>query len=138
MSPIRPVTLFLGIAICFTLSGCGDFTLADKSRDVVLSRAEYEQLKTLAREPSQVGRYQLHRDGSRTWRLDTATGRLCLMLTSDADWKKDASQQSSCLADDATAATERHNLYPSTYDPQGRPILQVPNLGPPYTSILNR
>jgi len=131
MKPIRPVTLFLGITICFTLCGCGSLTLADKSKEVVLTRAEYEQLKTLAREPNQVGRYQLHRDGSRAWRLDTATGRLCLMLTSDADWKKDASQRLSCLADDATAATERHNLYPSTYDPLGRPILQVFNLGPP-------
>jgi hypothetical protein len=47
MKPIRPVTLFLGITICFTLCGCDSLTLVDKSRDVVLSRAEFEQLKTL-------------------------------------------------------------------------------------------
>jgi|SRR5678810_1385005 len=127
----RVVALILGVAITLTLSGCGDYTISDKSKEVVLSRTEYEQLKALAREPSQVGRYQIHRDGSRTWRLDTATGRFCLMLTSEADWKGAASEQTNCVTDDYIAATERHNLYPSTYDPQGRPIIQVPNLGPP-------
>jgi len=132
MKPNRLAALALGtIAISLSLCGCDSFTIVEKSKDVVLPRAEYEQLKTLAREPSQVGRYQLHHDSGRTWRLDTATGRICLMLTSDEDWKKDTSQQSSCVAEDAIAATERHNLYPATYDPQGRPILQVFNLGQP-------
>ena len=130
MKSIRLVALVLCIAISTTLCGCGDYALSDKSKEVVLSRAEYEQLKALAREPNQVGRYQIHREGSRTWRLDTATGRLCLTLTSDADWKGAGSEQLNCLVDNFTAATERHNLYPSTYDPQGRPILQLPNLGP--------
>src|SRR6266436_6286048 len=93
MNAIRPLTLVLGIAISFTLCGCGDFTVADKSKEVVLSRAEYEQLKALAKQPNQVGRYQIHREGNRTWRLDTATGRLCLMLTVEADWNETASEQ---------------------------------------------
>lgn len=50
MKSIRPVALVLGIAISFTLCGCGDFTVADKSKEVVLPRAEYEQLKALAGE----------------------------------------------------------------------------------------
>lgn len=126
----RQATLILGIATFFTLCGCGDYTISDKSREVALSKAEYEQLKALAREPNQVNRYQLHHDSGRTWRLDSATGRLCLMLTSEADWKKEGSAQMSCLTDDAIAATERHNLYPATYDLQGRPILHPFNAGP--------
>lgn len=36
----------------------------------------------------QLGRYQLQRDTGRTWRLDTATGDICLMLAPETDWKK--------------------------------------------------
>ena len=43
-----------------------------------------QQIATL----KSVGRYQLHQNGFRTWRLDTVTGEDCLLLTSDADWKK--------------------------------------------------
>jgi hypothetical protein len=129
MKPNRLAVLVSGIPICFAFYGCESFTIVEKSRDVVLPRAEYEQLESLAMQPSQVGRYQLHHEGSRTWRLDTATGRTCLMLTSEADWQKDTPQLFSCVADDSVAATERHNLYPATYDQQGRPMLQVFNLG---------
>ena len=77
----RPVLLF--VLVC-SMSGCDDFQLADKSKEVVISKSEYEQLKAAvaASQAKQVGRYQLHRDGFRTWRLDTATGRSCLLLTS--------------------------------------------------------
>ena len=119
----RPVLLF--VAVCF-MSGCDDFQLADKSKEVVISKSEYEQLKAAvaASQAKQVGRYQLHREGFRTWRLDTATGRSCLLLTSEADWKGKGSEQGSCALEDWAAAQERHKLYPSIYDGNGDPIPQ--------------
>ncbi len=32
-------------------------------------------------------RYKIVKEGWRTWRLDSATGTVCLLLASDADWK---------------------------------------------------
>jgi hypothetical protein len=108
------------------LSGCDDYQLAETSKEVVVPRAEYEQLKAAvaASQAKQVGRYQLHEQGFRTWRLDTATGRSCLLLTSDADWKGKGGEQGSCYEEDLAAARERHRLYPSLYDVSGDPIPQ--------------
>jgi hypothetical protein len=63
--------------------------VVDKSKGVVISKAEYEQLKVAALQSKQVGRYQLDREGMRTWRLDTVTGNSCLLLTADRDWTGD-------------------------------------------------
>jgi hypothetical protein len=52
------------LAVC-ALCGCGDYQVADKSKDVLLSKEEYDQLKATAALAKQVGRYQLHRTGSR-------------------------------------------------------------------------
>jgi hypothetical protein len=106
------------------LSGCDDMQLADKSKEVVISKSEYEQLRAAAAETKQVGRYQLHREGMRTWRLDTATGRSCLLLTSETDWKGEGGQERSCSTEDWTVAQERHKLYPSLYDSNGQIIPQ--------------
>jgi hypothetical protein len=100
------------------------YQLADKSKEVVLSKTEYEHLKALAAEPSQVGRYQMVQQGIRTWRLDTATGRSCLLLASEADWKGSANKQTSCPVDDYIAARERHAFHPFLYDDAGNPIQQ--------------
>lgn len=121
---MRRPALFLVVA-CL-MSGCDDFQVADKSKEVVVSKSEYEQLKAAvaASEAKQVGRYQLHKEGFRTWRLDTATGRSCLLLTSEADWKGKGSEQDSCALEDWAASQERHKLYPSLYDAKGDPIPQ--------------
>src|ERR1700758_924664 len=77
-------------------TGCDDYTIADKAKTdacaagVVLTKANYDQLKRDAELGKSVGRYQIHREGSRTWRLDTATGKICLMLTSTYGWAHDA------------------------------------------------
>jgi hypothetical protein len=87
--------------------GCDDYTIADKAKmdacagGVVLTKADYEKLKQEAELGKSVGRYQVHREASRTWRLDTATGKLCLMLTTDYDWSHDAKDQASCAIEDA-------------------------------------
>ena len=115
------------------VTGCGDYQivetskyeLADRGKEVVLSKAEYERLKNFAAQPSQVGRYQMVRDGIRTWRFDTATGRSCLLLATEADWKSaEVKKQPTCFFDDVTAAQERHSLYPALYNEAGDPILQ--------------
>jgi hypothetical protein len=113
---VLPIT-----AVCF-LSGCDDYQIAEKSKEVVISKAEYEQLQATVAENKQVGRYQLHREGARTWRLDTATGRSCLLLTTDADWKGQGAQQNACYIEDYAMAQERHKLHPSLFDAKGDPI----------------
>jgi hypothetical protein len=110
-------------AISCTLCGCDDYQVADKSQQVVISKQEYEQLKAVAAQAKQVGRYQLHRDGTRTWRLDTATGRNCLMLATQYDWdSNEGKSQNSCSQEDYQEALERHRLYPSMYDASGNAI----------------
>lgn len=111
------------LMVC-VLSGCDDYQVAEKAREVVISKAEYEQLKASSAQAKQVGRYQLHREGSRTWRLDTATGRSCLLLATEVDWENNASQGNSCANEDWREAQERHRLYPTLYDQSGNPIPQ--------------
>ena len=57
---------------------------------------ELTQLRKDAEIGKNVGRFQVHREGYRTWRLDTATGTSCLLLTTAADWEKPASAISAC------------------------------------------
>jgi hypothetical protein len=42
------------------------------------------------------GRYQLYRQGSITWRLDTNTGRACVIFATDAEWKKPRVYRAGC------------------------------------------
>ena len=44
---------------------------------------ELSLLKSQAELGKGEGRYQIHREGLRTWRLDTATGQIWLLLTTD-------------------------------------------------------
>jgi len=117
----RRLIMFLGVISLFAVSGCDDYQMADKSKEVVLSKAEYGQLKASAALAKQVGRYQIHKEGFRTWRLDTATGKSCLMLATEADWKIEG-YASSCATEDLAEAQERHRLYPSLYDANGNPL----------------
>lgn len=36
----------------------------------------------------QAHKYQIFKEGWRTWRLDTVTGATCILLTTTEDWKK--------------------------------------------------
>jgi hypothetical protein len=45
-------------------------------------------------------KYQMFQSGSRTWRLDTATGDACITLTIDADWKLKKTKEQSCSCTD--------------------------------------
>jgi hypothetical protein len=123
MSRIFSLPLFLAFPIL--LSGCGQYRLADQATQIVINKFEYQQLKALAAQPTQVGRYQMIREGNVVRRFDTATGRECVLLASDAFFRSDMSKQTMCFDDDRLAATERHNLYPDLYDTNGATIPQA-------------
>jgi hypothetical protein len=57
---------------------------------------ELAQLRRDAEIGRSVGRFQIHRVGFRTWRLDTATGFSCLLPTTDADWKNPDTAAQGC------------------------------------------
>lgn len=42
------------------------------------------------------GRYQLYRQGNITWRLDTATGKTCIVFATDEEWKKPKVYRNGC------------------------------------------
>jgi hypothetical protein len=42
------------------------------------------------------GRYQLYRQGNLTWRLDTETGRSCVLFATDEEWKKSRVYKAGC------------------------------------------
>jgi hypothetical protein len=46
--------------------------------------------------PPTIGRFQRFDEGLRTWRLDTATGALCLLLAPDADWATPGTRAQAC------------------------------------------
>lgn len=54
----------------------------------LISKTELARLRRDADLGKSVGRYQQYHQGWRTWRLDTATGSTCLLLTTDGEWKK--------------------------------------------------
>ena len=62
----------------------------------LVSNQELTNLKHDAEIGKNTGRYQIHREGFRTWRLDTSNGTVCLLLTSEADWKKPDTELQSC------------------------------------------
>jgi len=65
----------------------------------LVSNQELSTLKHDAELGKSMGRYQVDREGFRTWRLDTATGKICLLLTSNDDWKKPDTELQSCSLD---------------------------------------
>jgi hypothetical protein len=42
------------------------------------------------------GRYQLYRQGNITWRLDTDTGRTCVIFATEEEWKKPQVYRAGC------------------------------------------
>ena len=81
-------------------SGCSSMDVASSEAEVaalnkirsgqheLIKSDELAQLRKDAEVGRSVGRYQMHQIGFRTWRLATATGNSCLLLTLDSDWKK--------------------------------------------------
>ena len=89
------------LLVVFVITGIGDWNKTSASAStntdkVTITKSEYEHLKTEAATAKQVGRYQLTHEGVRTWRLDTATGESCLMLTVPYDWEHKAQFEKAC------------------------------------------
>ncbi len=44
------------------------------------------------------GRYQLYRQGNLTWRLNTETGKTCIIFATDEEWRKPRVYRAGCGA----------------------------------------
>jgi hypothetical protein len=42
------------------------------------------------------GKYQLYRQGNITWRVDTETGKSCILFATDEEWKKPTVYRAGC------------------------------------------
>lgn len=103
----RALTALLTLSCILGLSSCGNYELVDSSELARLKTAE-AQVQKLQTENAQltaelasaknVGRYQIHQFGLRTWRLDTTTGADCILLASEADWKKPETRAQGCAS----------------------------------------
>jgi hypothetical protein len=47
---------------------------------------------------SGTGKYQLYRQGNITWRLNTETGKSCILFATDEEWKKEKVLRAGCRA----------------------------------------
>jgi hypothetical protein len=65
----------------------------------MVENEELTKLKSEAEIGKSVGRYRVDREGFRTWRLDTATEKTCILLTSEEDWKKPETSLQSCSSE---------------------------------------
>jgi len=95
----RPFITVLA-ALALTITGCGAdlLPLPVSEQDslakirtgqfTLINNQELATLRQGAETGKNMGRYQMHREGFRTWRLDTASGKICLLLASESDWKK--------------------------------------------------
>jgi len=103
----------LVLAMCVSLEGCEDagFVRKDKydASQAQLKKAQeelqkaQEELKKAQQQllESQAHKYQIYTQGWRTWRLDSVTGKTCILLTSPQDWKKPEITQEGCSCEDA-------------------------------------
>lgn len=83
------------LACCVgSCSACLEEVSADEHRQLQLLRAGTHDI-VLKNE--KVGRFQHFENGIRTWRFDTATGALCVLLTSDFDWTDVSTKQQACF-----------------------------------------
>jgi len=102
---LRRAFATLVVVTCLVgLSSCGS-ELVDSTElarlkadelEVQKLRTENAQLTAELATAKSVGRYQIHQNGFRTWRLDTTTGQDCILLTSEADWKKPETAAEGC------------------------------------------
>lgn len=88
-------------------TGCGGFEVVNAEEKAALDlirtgtyqlipTEEISRLRADAALGKSSGRYQQFSRGFRTFRLDTATGESCILLTSENDWKKPETIAQSC------------------------------------------
>jgi hypothetical protein len=98
----KPLAAFVFAVFIISFLGCDLDKMQKASSDeyVLIKKTELEELRHQAELGRSVGRFREFRDGLRTWRLDTATGRTCILLATDWDWQHDAKNQASCADED--------------------------------------
>lgn len=89
-------------------TGCGAYVEKAKYDGVQKQLAETQE--ALRRAGEQVAQCQAHKyetfhSGSRTWRLDTVTGRSCILLTAESDWQRPKTTFDSCTCEDMRMRT---------------------------------
>ena len=72
-----------------------DDTTKELSETKSLLKKSQDQLTDL-----QAHRYQTFMNAGRTWRLDSAKGSSCILLTSNQDWKNGKTMRQSCACED--------------------------------------
>ena len=98
------VRIAVVVVCCAFLAGCDANTLGyiDQSKYDALQKQLEKTAADLMTAQQQVAecqahKYEIYRNGFRTWRLDTVTGATCILLTSDADWKKPDTAAQGCF-----------------------------------------
>jgi len=106
--PLCRVLMLLSlIAVLLPVAGCDSATVAIGEDNLILRKlrtgtheliaaSDLAQLRKEAELGRSVGRYQNFSKGLFTWRLDTATGDICLLLAPEAEWKKKAVSTQGC------------------------------------------
>jgi hypothetical protein len=85
--------LVLIMASLMVMAGCADLGYVEKNKFDELQKKLEESEKKLEESEKQnaefeAHRYSIYRESWRTWRMDAVSGKTCILLTSQADWKK--------------------------------------------------
>lgn len=105
-SIVRAGALLAALALSFSLLGCDAFVDREKydasqKQLADLKKQLAETSENLKKAEQKIAEYEAHRYQfmnvtARTWRFDTVTGRSCIQLTSEADWKRKDTKGQSC------------------------------------------
>lgn len=105
----------LAIGIClglflFPLCACEEAGFVDKAKYDKVSQENVALKKQLAQKEDEIKQlphhhYSLHREGLRTFRFDADTGKTCIQLTTQQDWKNADTKSESCDCQDLLSET---------------------------------
>ncbi|HKW34445.1 MAG TPA: hypothetical protein VJN92_15650 [Candidatus Acidoferrum sp.] len=94
------------LSLCVFLAGCEDMGWVEKPKYDALQQQLKQAQEDLKKAQQQVTecqahKYEVYSRGFRTFRLDTITGKTCILLTSPEDWKKAETNEQGCPCEDA-------------------------------------
>lgn len=110
VAPIATAACWLLLGACVQRTEYDSLAkkLADATKEVNETKQQLTETKQQLTE-LQAHRYQTLTNGGRTWRLDTAKGKTCLLLASEGDWKNPQMKPQSCTCEDFY----RDNKFPT-------------------------
>jgi|SRR5580658_10963752 hypothetical protein len=108
------LSIKFAIFFCLLSSGCvqrAEYDAAQKELKEMKEalKKSQEQLTDL-----QAHRYQSFATNGRTWRLDSTTGTICVLLTSDQDWKNAKTKSDACICEDFWRDNKPPTLAPNS------------------------